>query len=96
MNYHQGDILLKRIKKIPSDAKRIRTEIVAFGEVTGHTHRIKESIIYESNSKEFVEILNAAPMTHDTHPSTDIIEIGDYEMLRQYEYFPEGDLLAKD
>ena len=96
MSIHQGDILLRPIDKIPSEAKKIREEIVAFGEVTGHTHRIKNSSIYGLDNKEFVRVHTYDPMTHDTHPSSDKIEIGDYETLRQFEYFPTGELIAKD
>lgn len=96
MNYHQGDILLRRIDKIPNTAKKTRDEIVAYGEVTGHAHRVKNAEIFEDGKETFVRIPESEPMTHDTHPPTLPIETGDYERLRQYEYFPEGDLEVKD
>lgn len=96
MNYHQGDIILRRINQIPNTAKKTRDEIVAYGEVTGHAHRIKNSEIFEENDKTFVRVLDIEPMSHDTHPPTLPIETGDYERLRQYEYFPEGELEVKD
>jgi len=96
MNYHQGDIILKRINAIPKDAKKIRDEIIAFGEVTGHSHRIIGAEIFGVDEKEFVRIKEAHPMIHNEHPPTENVEIGDYERLRQFEYFPEGDIEVKD
>lgn len=96
MNYHQGDIVLRRIEKIPDNAKKIRDELVATGEVTGHIHRIAVAEIFGLNNSEFVRVRSANPMTHDEHPPTDVVEVGDYEKIQQYEYFPEGELVTKD
>ena len=98
MNYHQGDVLLERIERLPVDAEYLRDEIVQRGELTGHTHRIKDSKIY--HSKELgaacVEITNPSPMTHEDHPQTEEIESGVYKVRIQQEYFPEGNQNVKD
>lgn len=36
----QGDVLIKPIDKIPSTAKLVKNNILAYGEVTGHSHKI--------------------------------------------------------
>jgi len=98
MNYHQGDILLqKRESPIPVTAKKTRDEIAAYGEATGHTHRVAGAQIYrDDDGREFVRVIASAPMTHDEHPATAAVEPGDYDLIRQYEYFPEGDIAVAD
>ena len=38
----QGDILLKRIERIPGNPQKIATRILAEGEHTGNTHRLED------------------------------------------------------
>lgn len=96
MNYHQGDVLLVRIDKLPVGAKKIREEIVQFGEITGHAHKIIGSGIYEENGKWYVEVPKSEPMTHEDHPFTPPIEAGVYARRIQQEYFPDGFRDTKD
>jgi len=90
MNYHQGDIYLKRIKTIPEGAKQIRRNIVARGEITGHTHEIEDCTIYERDGVMYISTSKDAPMTHQEHPPTMPVERGFYEIIQQEEYFPDG------
>ncbi len=42
----QGDVLLKKVESIPSGKKEYKSELIlAYGEVTGHCHRI----VWEGN-----------------------------------------------
>jgi hypothetical protein len=42
--WRQGDVLFRRIPKLPQgERKRRASGIVAFGEVTGHTHALAEA-----------------------------------------------------
>lgn len=40
-NYaQQGDVVIRRIKKIPQEAKPVETAVLQYGEHTGHAHRM--------------------------------------------------------
>lgn len=87
--YHQGDVLLIPAT-IPANAKFLNDEIVQWGEITGHTHKLEKSKIYEAGNRKFVRVMVAEPMTHEDHPPTSEIKKGDYEIIIQNEYFPDG------
>lgn len=88
----QGDVLIKRVAKIPSQKAALRASgILAFGEVTGHAHRVEdltraevlevENGLYLRVAEEGVRII------HEEHaPIT--LPAGDYEVMLQNEYTP--------
>ena len=91
MNYHQGDVLLVRVRSIPKDVKFLRKNIVMFGEVTGHKHVLEDCELFESrDGKLFLKNNVLSPMVHDEHPTTAPVEKGSYEVRIQEEYFPDG------
>ena len=66
--------------------------ILAYGEVTGHCHQIKdiESVaLYEdANGKMFLRVIETAEVTHEEHFVISIPP-GMYERIVQREYSPE-------
>ena len=93
---HQGDVLLIPINKIPQDAKKLRMDIVQYGEVTGHSHKIEGCIVYgDENRATHISVPISKPMTHEDHPSASV-EAGVYEVKIQQEYFPDGFRDIKD
>lgn len=102
----QGDILIRRIKKLPADVKPISSDgerfIVAHSE-TGHNHVIAERQnvkMYTTgdpmvNYIEVVEVTDAAETLIEHLRSFDThesiaIPAGVFEIRRQREYTPEG------
>ena len=96
MNFHQGDVILERIDKIPAGAKFVRKNVVKHGEVTGHAHVIEDCEIYELDGVVYVRVVEANPMTHEDHPATEVIPAVDYRRRIQMEYFPDGSRQVKD
>lgn len=103
----QGDVLLRRIDKLPEGLMPAKAEggvfVVAHSE-TGHHHVVKERsaqlLIDKTNA--FIAYLNVAEpceLEHlrdfDTHESL-ALEPGLYEVRRQVEYTPEGWRRAQD
>ena len=99
----QGDLLIRRIDKLPKNIKPISAEngkfILAHSE-TGHHHSILErpGVEYFSGDDpliaylrviDSVEIVLEHERTFDTHESL-LIKGGTYEIRRQREYTPEG------
>ena len=89
-NIHQGDVYLVRIEEFPEGKiKHIRNDIVAFGEITGHAHKIEGCEIVEIAGKRFCCVKTDSVITHQQHPKEDVSK-GNYEIRIQKEYFPEG------
>lgn len=89
----QGDVLLRRIPNLPEKAAKKARDgdvILAWGEVTGHAHRIADPKVVEwtAEDKRFLEVTGiAASLTHEEH-ATVTIEPGLYEIVTQREYEP--------
>jgi hypothetical protein len=104
----QGDLLIRRIEKIPSSAKKVKPEngeyILAHSE-TGHNHIVKErtDINVFTTDDPFLAYIelggDVADLEHkrsfDTH-ATIQIPVGKFEIRRQREYTPEGYRMAAD
>ncbi|MEM5810465.1 MAG: hypothetical protein QXP66_01020 [Candidatus Aenigmatarchaeota archaeon] len=86
MKFHQGDIMLIQTK-LPENVKKIRKNVIAFGEATGHAHIIKGADIYSDGTTEYAVILQESEMIHEEHPSI-VIPAGIYEIRHQIEYWP--------
>ena len=99
----QGDILIRRIDKLPKDVIKAKSEngkfIVAHSE-TGHHHSVTEhaGVQYYTTKDPMVAYLSViedveAKLEHertfDTHESI-LLKGGTYEIRRQREYTPEG------
>lgn len=99
----QGDLLIRRIDKLPEGLTKVKAEkggfIVAHSE-TGHHHVIarKPGVEVFNGSDTLVSYLKVIDQTEttlehlrnfDTHESI-LVKGGTYEIRRQREYTPEG------
>ena len=101
----QGDLLIRRIDKLPDNLTRIKADngnyIVAHSE-TGHHHVIAErpnvQLFEGGEMVSYLQIVEATDETEvliehlrsfDTHEPI-VISPGCYEIRRQREYTPEG------
>lgn len=86
MLIRQGDVLLEKIDKEPEGFYKVReNNVVAYGEVTGHSHRLTDGV-----TKEYVEglVLSAfegSQLVHDEHDPIDL-DPGFYAVTIQREY----------
>lgn len=87
MKIHQGDIILIKKASRPRDAKEVRKEVVAFGEATGHHHRIPGATVIAAGGLEYVVVPEDTEMTHEEHPAI-AVPAGVYEIRHQVEYWP--------
>jgi hypothetical protein len=88
--YRHGDVLLKQIAKLPSNKKVVKDKVLAYGEVTGHTHRFTDPRMinrYEADGKFYLEVAEVATLIHEEHRPL-IIEKGIYEQIAEREYDP--------
>lgn len=89
--YRQGDVLIKRIKAVPQNTAKRESGILAFGEVTGHCHKVEEltkAEVLEIGSDLYLRVgPEGVRIVHDEHaPIT--LPSGEYEVVIQKEYSP--------
>lgn len=88
----QGDVLLVPAA-LPDDAQAVETKgdaILAYGEVTGHAHRIKESAkvrVWSAGAERFLQVMETTALTHEEHAPIALLP-GVYKLPQQVEYAP--------
>jgi hypothetical protein len=86
----QGDVFLVR-SIIPVDAKKILQRPLAYGEVTGHSHKIEEDIeMYELDGVLYLKTDRPVDLKHEEHnPIT--IDKGTWKVgiVQEYDAFAE-------
>jgi len=89
MLLRQGDIVLKKIEKIPGGAKRISNILKIKGETAGHEHILPASVFQVRNSQEgnriFVKVASLSSMNHPEHPKL-LVPPGNYEVIQAREH----------
>jgi gentisate 1,2-dioxygenase len=102
----QGDLMLRRIEKLPTNAKPLASEngvfVVAHSE-TGHNHVIdhKPNVQWYGTDDPMVSYLQVIEATDETETllrhlrghdthKTIVIPVGVFEVRRQREHTPEG------
>ena len=88
----QGDVLLVPAT-LPEAATAITTTgdvILAYGETTGHAHRIKESAkvrVWSAGAERFLQVMETTALTHEEHAPITLLP-GVYKLPQQVEYSP--------
>lgn len=96
--FRQGDVLLVQVSKIPESAQVSSDNVLARGEVTGHSHRINgQASVFRvptrvnfpqgDHPEQIYLSVTSAELVHDEHAPITIPE-GLYEVRRQREYEP--------
>lgn len=91
--FRHGDVFLKEVTAIPYKAKKLVRNgdlILAYGEVTGHAHRVstKEVYMWEKDGQRYIKVEDSATLTHEEHGRIDVPS-GTYQVLIQRIYSPE-------
>lgn len=88
----QGDLLFVSVGEIPSDAKIQNDGVIAEGEITGHKHRISDgakAALMIAAGVAYVKAMQETEVVHEEH-GTISLPVGDWEVIRQREYEPDG------
>lgn len=97
--FRHGDVILMEVEGLPPDAKRRNHLVLAFGEATGHSHRIKESgaaELYEAAGQTYLKVIaQVATLVHDEHAAIPL-STGTYRFWRQREYAPDAIRVVRD
>lgn len=96
--FRQGDVLLVQVDAVPVDAVPVKIKgdvILAWGEVTGHAHRLAPKAIrpfakggvWSADAERFIAVAEATALTHEEHSSI-TLPPGNYKVIQQREYTP--------
>jgi len=101
--YRHGDVLLREILEIPSEAKLVKkaNEItVALGEATGHHHTLYGSLpmsLLQFDDRRFLEITEEVNLRHQEHGCLKINPTKyEIEIEREHDYFTDEIKLVTD
>lgn len=91
--WRHGDVLLATAETIPEEARRLHHTTLAYGELTGHSHRIKEAKaaeLYALAGQLFLKVIaDRATLIHEEHGPIEL-KPGIYRVWMQREYSPEA------
>ena len=91
MKLQQGDVILKKVAKIPQGAKHIKKRPLALGEFTGHSHQIIEDIeMYEKDGVLYIKSDRPVNLKHEEHGTVSIPEgLWQVGIVQEYDPFAE-------
>ena len=99
MLFRHGDVLIQQVSELPAAAKPLKHRTLAHGELTGHSHRMKEKdgvALWQSAQELFLRIdADLATVIHQEHAPIEIPR-GIYRVWRQREYTPERIVVVRD
>ena len=85
----QGDLLFEECKAVPASAKKSESGVLAYGEATGHCHRVDLSecnVYVDVDGSMTVEPKTDCEVVHDEHGSIPLAKGMCYKVTRQFEY----------
>ena len=92
--FRHGDVFIKEVAALPQGAVQAARDhgdvILAYGEVTGHAHRIKEATVtlWNVGEQRYLTVERPSDLTHEEH-HTITLPPGTYEVVQQREYSDE-------
>jgi hypothetical protein len=99
MLFRHGDVLIEKVRQVPKGAKKLSHRTLAHGELTGHSHQIRESegvLLWQTADQLFLQIGGPrATVVHQEHAPIELPR-GTYRVWRQREYTPERIVVVRD
>ena len=90
--WRHGDVLIAVGEAIPPEARRCQSVVLAYGEVTGHSHRVEEpkkAEMWEYRGERFLNLTAPTRIMHEEHHPIPL-GAGIYRVWQQREYTPEA------
>jgi len=94
MIFRHGDVLIEKVAQLPQSVKPSEEKVLAYGEVTGHAHRMAgEYTMYaDEQGNLYFQTETGAFVTHEEHARLDFAP-GTYKVTQQREYNPFEDAI---
>jgi hypothetical protein len=94
--YRQGDVLIRQISSLPTETAQLQLRangVLAYGEVTGHCHRVEDPTraeVVEIGTGLYLRVGDeGVRVVHEEHAPISL-PAGNYEIEIQREYTPEA------
>lgn len=86
-----GDVQVVKVNEIPEGAKLLKgRKELAYGEVTGHAHRIDVGDLFETKNGElYLRVDRLSTLTHEEHKPVKL-KPGIYRVSIKRQYTPDG------
>ena len=85
--YRHGDVIITKVEVLPDGVKKLSRKELAYGEVTGHAHRIDVGQLFETRDGNlYLKVDEITKVSHEEH-KTITLEKGVYFIgqARQYD-----------
>ena len=90
MKMRHGDVELIPVSEIPEGCKKLDRKELAYGEKTGHAHRIDGGDLFEAkDGKLYLRVKELSHVSHEEHKKSAIPE-GVYLVGIKRQYEPDG------
>ena|SRR3989304_5333251 len=89
-DYRQGEVRVKEIESIPSEAVRVKGgEVLAVGKSNLHSHKLtgKGFQVLELKGKKYIKVKTVTSLVHEEHKTIKLPK-GNYRVQIQREYVP--------
>lgn len=84
--YRQGDVLIREVTSLPTGAKKLTTNVLAYGEVTGHSHRFQgDAQLYGYGNELYMQVYQPTYIEHEEHQHK-IVDPGIYKIEGEQEW----------
>lgn len=85
----QGDLIIFSVDQIPKGLKKREGNVLVYGEVTHHAHRVNNADIWEQGDDLYVQPFSSTIIEHEEHNPIPLEAPGVYRISRQREYQSE-------
>lgn len=90
--WRHGDVLIAAVQTLPEGATRRSTNVLAHGEITGHSHHIQRAgtaELWSFGGELYINVVAAsATIVHEEHKPISLPQ-GVYRVWMQREYTPQ-------
>ncbi len=97
--WRHGDVMIAQVEEVPQNARRLPNAVLAYGEVTGHSHRVEDPktvAMFSSGGEMFMTVLaDHAAIIHEEHLRIEVPR-GTYRVWQQREYTPRAIVRVSD
>jgi hypothetical protein len=88
LQFRQGDLLFDEVRKIPKEAKKSESRVLAYGEVTGHSHTlVGDYTRFDAEDGAYVRS-GGCEVVHNEHEAIPLESGRSFRVSRQREYDP--------
>jgi hypothetical protein len=88
--WRHGDVLIQSVASLPEGGVRRPNAVLAYGEVTGHSHRVEapeSAELWWAQESLYLRVLAPTRIVHEEHQPIPL-EPGIYRVWQQREYVP--------